>query len=209
MMRFRPATPSVLSVLLLTIAGGCVRTNGSVSASGTETYVNVHGDSLDPLDHRSGRLSALIFITVDCPIANGYAPQLKALFSAFEDKPVDFYLVHVDPGVDAVKARQHASEYGYEGRSILLDPTHSLVEKCQVKVTPEAALFSGDGVMRYRGRINNWYGDVGRKRFSPSRHELRDAILQVLAGEPVKVPRAEAVGCEIEGVFEVDRSPGR
>jgi len=205
MMRFRP---TALSVLLLTIVGGCVIMDGSRPAPENGLYVNVHGDPIDPFDRRSGRLSALIFITVDCPIANGYAPQLKALFAGFQDAPVDFFLVHVDPSVDPVKARQHASEYGYEGHPILLDPTHSLVAKCEVTVTPEAALFSADGVMRYRGRINNWYGDIGRKRYSPSRHELRDAVLQVLAGEPVKVPRTEAVGCEIEGTFEVDRSPG-
>jgi len=149
-------------------------------------------------------MSALVFITVDCPIANGYAPQLKAMFEAFEGEPVDFFLVHVDPGVDAARARAHAKDYGYEGRNILLDPRHSLVKRCEATVTPEAVLLSEGGVLRYRGRINNWYGDIGRKRFQPSRHELRDAISQVLAGEPVKIPRAPAVGCDIEDLIDLD-----
>lgn len=196
-------------VLMASLVGGCETDANSKPGLGADTYVNVHGEPVNPLECAQGRLAALIFITVDCPIANGYAPQLKAMFKSFEDKKVDFYLVHVDPTVDEVKARAHAIDYGYERRSILLDPTHSLVERCGVKVTPEVALFSAGGTLQYRGRINNWYGDIGRKRYLASRHELRDAIVSVLAGEPVKVTRADAVGCEIEGLFGQDRGTPR
>ena len=207
MTRFAPymKTPRTLALLLaLVVVGGSCGT-AEVGRSDPQTYINVHGDPVDPLACPSGRLAALIFITVDCPIANGYAPQLKSLFAAFQNKPVDFYLVHVDPSVDEAAARKHAEEYGYGGRSILLDPKHQLVDSCEVRFTPEATLLSSDGTIHYRGRINNWYGDIGRKRFRASRHELRDAIASVLAGDPVKVPRTEAIGCEIEDIFEVDR----
>ena len=211
MTRFAPYIkrfPTLASLLALVFVGGsCVTTE--IERPESQVYTNVHGEPVDPLACSSGRLAALIFITVDCPIANGYAPQLKSLFTAFQDKSVDFYLVHVDPSVDVAAARKHAEEYGYGGRVILLDPKHQLVERCGIRFTPEAVLLSSDGTMHYRGRINNWYGDIGRKRFRASRHELRDAIASVLVGDPVKVPRTEAVGCEIEDIFEVDRSPSR
>lgn len=163
------------------------------------SFVDVHGDPVDPLICEPGEVAALIFITTDCPIANGYAPQLKEMFARFEGKPVKFYLVHVDPVLTVERARKHAADYGYKN-SVILDPTHELVELCQVRVTPEAVVYSSDGELQYRGRINNWYGDIGRKRFKVSKHELRDAIDAVLAGKPVAVPRADAVGCEIEAI---------
>ena len=194
----------IMASALLGIAGGCTTPGDRSVPVSDSKYSSVYGEAVDPLRCLGGRLSALVFITVDCPIANGYAPQLKAMFQSFEDEPVDFFLVHVDPEVDAVRARAHAEEYGYEGRNILLDPRHSLVKRCEATITPEAVLLSEGGVVHYRGRINNWYGDIGRKRFQPSRHELRDAILQVLAGEPVKVPRAPAVGCDIEDLVDLE-----
>ena len=162
-------------------------------------FDNVHGDPVDPLHAGPGELSVLIFITVDCPIANGYAPQLLQLFAAYEGRSVDFYLVHVDPDVGPDRARRHAADYGYEG-PILLDPTHRLVAMAGAKFTPEAAVFDADGAMHYRGRINNWYGDLGRKRYQASKHELRDAIDAMLAGRAVAVPRTDPVGCEIEPI---------
>ena len=62
-------------------------------------------------------------------------------------------------------------------------------------MTPEAVVITPDGEIAYRGRIDNWFGDIGRKRPAPTRHELKDAVTAVLAGQPVPVPRTEAVGC--------------
>ena len=70
-----------------------------------------------------------------------------------------------------------------------------------VTISPEAALVVRGGELAYRGRIDNWYGDLGRKRPRPTRFELRDALDAVLAGRPVLVPRAEAVGCFIPDRF--------
>lgn len=52
--------------------------------------------------------------------------------------------------------------------------------------------------MLYQGRIDNWFGDLGKKRPQPTRHDLRDAIHALLAGAEVVEARTVAIGCSIE-----------
>ena len=156
-----------------------------------------NGDSVTPLDLGQDKAAVLIFITVDCPVANQYSPQIRDLVAAHENKPVRFYLVHVDPDVTLDAARKHAEEYGHTC-PVIRDPDHVLVRHTGVDITPEAAVINRSGDIVYRGRINNWYGDVGRKRpLGPTRHDLRDAIEAVLSGQEIKVKRTQAVGCNI------------
>lgn len=185
-------------VVALLLGSGC-QTQRSIPAG--QMFVNANGVPVDPRKCATGAVVALIFITTDCPIANGYAPQIQGLIASFKGESVTFHLVHVDPEVTPERARSHAVDYGYTG-SVLLDPKHQLVEWSQVGITPEAVVFGADGAIRYRGRINNWYGDIGRKRFRVSKHDLRNAIEEVLAGKSVTVPRTDAVGCEIEPIHE-------
>jgi hypothetical protein len=53
------------------------------------------------------------------------------------------------------------------------------------------------GGLAYRGRIDDLYPELGKKRAAPTKRDLREALAAVLAGKPVPVPRTEAVGCSI------------
>ena len=59
-----------------------------------------------------GVASVIIFVTVDCPISNSYAPEIQSIFGDYGDQPLDFYLVHVDPDVTVEAARSHAADFG-------------------------------------------------------------------------------------------------
>ena len=50
----------------------------------------------------------------------------------------------------------------------------------------------------YRGRIDNWYSELGKSRSAATTHDLADAIEATLAGRPVAEPVTKAVGCYIE-----------
>ena len=167
----------------------------SLLASGCSAYQDIHGNLHDPLDVGDAKANVLIFITTDCPIANQYAPEICAIQRAHKDDPLNFYLVHVDPDVTMDVAQKHAKEYGYTG-AVIRDPHHRLAQHLGVTVTPEAAIVAAGGKMVYRGRIDNLYGDLGRKRpLGATRHELRNALDAVLAGKEIQVKRTEAIGC--------------
>ena len=148
-----------------------------------------------PLELQGESVHVVIFITHDCPIANSYAPTLKRLMARYPSRSVVFYLVHVDPDLDVTTARKHARDYEYRC-PVLLDPEHRVVQALDARVTPEAMVLSHSGV-HYRGRIDDLYVDLGKRRTVPSQHDLRDAIDAVLAGQPVAVHHTHAVGCFI------------
>jgi hypothetical protein len=104
-------------------------------------------------------------------------------------------LVHADPAMTAEAARQHAQEYQLQP-PVLLDPRHELVKLAGATKSPEAAVFSPTGELLYRGRIDDRYVGLGKRRTQATRHDLREALEAILADRPAP-PGGEAVGCFI------------
>ena len=72
-----------------------------------------------------------------------------------------------------------------------------LVKATGAAITPTAVVVRPDGSIAYRGRIDNSFAAVGIQRRVVTEHDLRDALDEVLAGQPVKNPEEPAVGCYI------------
>ncbi len=78
-----------------------------------------------------------------------------------------------------------------------MDPRQELLKKVKATVTPEAVVVDGHGKVLYLGRIDDWYEDFGKQRYSATTHELRDALDEILAGKKVTTPVTKAVGCPV------------
>jgi hypothetical protein len=140
---------------------------------------------------------ALIFVGHDCPISNGYAPEVVRLCKEYAPKKVAFCVVYADADLTRDDARKHAREHGYCCPA-LLDPEMVLARKAGATVKPEAAVLSPKGEVLYRGRIDDLYVEIGKKRARPTSRDLKDALDAVLAGKPVPTPRTKAIGCYID-----------
>lgn len=159
---------------------------------------DVTGKEVDPLDCQNHKAAVLVFVTTDCPVANSFAPELKRIADEYRTKDVKLTFVHVDPELSNKDAAQHADEYSLTGAgTILVDRKHRLVKRAQATITPEAAVFTPDGTLAYRGRINNQYAGYGDRRAKATEHDLRNALDAVLAGKEVSPPTTEAIGCYI------------
>ena len=169
---------------------------GCASAPRAGGVRDIDGQIQRPLDGGQDRAHVLLFVLADCPIANSYAPEIQAIRLAYEPAGIRFFLVHVQPDLADEAARAHARAYGHTG-PILIDRDHSLVRAADVKVTPEAAVFGRDGQLLYRGRIDDLYAEVGKRRHTAATHDLRAALAAIVAGRAVPVARTEAIGCYI------------
>lgn len=78
-----------------------------------------------------------------------------------------------------------------------MDRDNSVAAKMGVKVVPTAILLNSGGKILYQGRINDRVEQLG-KRSSARRHDLFEALKDVLEGNPVRVAKTEAVGCPVE-----------
>lgn len=161
----------------------------------------LHGQSAERLDGKTidlakeagGKPYALVFVRSDCPISNRYSPALQKLQKQYEDRVV-FWLVYADRDETASTIQEHMRRYGYN-ISALRDPQQKLVQLSQVRVTPEAAVFTPAGKLVYHGRIDNWYESFGHARPAPTTHEFRDALEAIIAGKRPAVSTARAIGC--------------
>lgn len=153
---------------------------------------------LDGAIHAPTRCAAdavhvLVFISHECPIANAYAPTLRALAADWQGQPIRLFIVHVDPDLTAAAAAAHAKDYRLPG-TILLDPAQRLAASLGVTRTPEAVVLH-DTALVYRGRIDDQWKDLGVRRPIASAHDLRAAVATALAGGVVPPPYPQAVGC--------------
>jgi peroxiredoxin len=161
-----------------------------------EAFVDVKGQTHYPLDARKARAVVLFFSTTDCPIANYYTSEISAIVKDHAAHKVRFYVVHVDPDLTPAEARKHAQTYGLTC-PVLIDAKHRLVKATGATITPEAVVLTSAGKLAYRGRIDDCYTDLGKRRVAPTQRDLREALAAVLAGKPVRQPRTTALGCPI------------
>jgi hypothetical protein len=175
-------------MILAAVLAGSLQTPGVMSG--------VRGERFRPLEpFRSANV--LVFIATDCPVANGYAPEIQRVCAAYASKGVDCLLVYEDPGIGLEAVHKHLSEFQYGAMPAAIDRDGSLAVRVGAAVTPEVAVVDRSGAVRYRGRIDDKYIAIGRQRRSVTTHELTDALDAVLAGRPVTAKDTQAVGCVI------------
>jgi peroxiredoxin len=148
-------------------------------------------------DEWRGKKAVVLFFTMtDCPLANGYVPEMNRLRAAYGPQGVAFYAVQVDNTVSDAAVKKYAQEFGYT-LPMLNDTRLTLARLTGAKVTPEVAVLSSNGEVLYLGRIDNKVEDLTHPRYAATEPELRNALDAVLAGKAPKEARTRAVGCSI------------
>jgi len=160
------------------------------------TSTDLNGHPHDPLAAKDRKATVLLFITNDCPISNGYAPEIHRLCDTYIKQGIEFYLVYSDASLSLANSRQHYKDYAYKCPAVF-DPKHQLAIRAGATVTPEAAVFLSDGKLVYRGRINDLYVDFGRPRFLPTINDLKNVLEAIAKDQPVTFRSTEAIGCLI------------
>jgi hypothetical protein len=180
------------AILICLVAGLCVAGPGSERELIYRDLGNVPRHPLDPAD-KAG--SVLIFFWQDCPVSNGYAPEMNRIAAGHTN--FAFYIVQVDAGLSPAAAKEHARRYDLQ-IPVLLDPRHRLVKLARATTTPEAVVFGKGGEVLYRGRIDDNYAAFGKKRAMARQHDLTDALDAITAGRAVNEKETLAIGCVIQ-----------
>ena len=162
------------------------------------------GRPVDRLAAPGTQAVVLFFTATDCPISNRYIPEIQRLQKEFEAQRVTVWYVYPNAAETTAAVRQHELAYGAEAH-VLLDPHHRLVDLARASITPETAILVPDGTdsqslrVVYRGRIDNRYIHFGVQRPEANKHDLEQAISDVLEHRPVHQPDGPPVGCAIIG----------
>jgi hypothetical protein len=198
----------------LLVLGALVCIGVTLSAAGdrTTTIRDVTGATLDPFAP-SGAANAIFFVQTDCPISNWYAPTIQQVCREYAARGVGCTLMYEDVDLGATgtpleqQVRRHLQEYRYERMPAAVDRTRVIAGRAGASVTPQVVVVDRTGTVRYSGRIDNAYADLGKPRQRVTSHELRDALDAVLAGRPVTRSRTEALGCFIVDPASLRKQP--
>jgi thiol-disulfide isomerase/thioredoxin len=149
-------------------------------------------DSLGP----DGRAVCFAFLHPACPLSQAYAPVLDALAEEFAGQGIRFVGVGCEvENLGDVEA--YRREFGITF-PIHLDTDFTLAAALDATITPEVVLVDRDRVIRYAGRIDDRYRLRGVMTPGDAEPELRNAVEDMLADRPIRVPRTEAVGCPLD-----------
>jgi peroxiredoxin len=169
---------------------------GAAGRVGGFALKDAHGGQHTADEWARCKAVVLFFIGTDCPVSNGYAPEMTRLAKKYADQGVIVWGVHPDPDVTPEGAAKHAGEYSLQF-PIILDPQQRLARQVGVRITPEAAVLSPTGAVLYCGRIDDRYSTGGKRRVDATTKDLEDALKCVLAGGTVAVPRTRGYGCPL------------
>jgi hypothetical protein len=171
--------------------------SGAILAAADVRLRDLDDRQVDPLSAPpGGKGVAFLFVSVECPISNRYAPEVRRLHDKFAAQGIAFSLVYPNPVEPVTAIRRHIKDYSYPMRA-LRDPRHELVKIAGATITPEAAVFDPRGKLLYRGRIDDRYVSLGLERPVATRHDLDEALTDIVAGKPPRQATTQAVGCFI------------
>ena len=140
----------------------------------------------------------VVFLAPLCPICQDYTYFLNALHNEWtaSESPVELVGVFPEGSASQEDIEGFADIYGVtwplqldrEGAAVGLD----------ARWTPEVFVLDTLGRVHYRGRVNDLYVSLGKHRPKPKRHDLRDAVAALLAGQAPRDSVTQAIGCPIE-----------
>jgi hypothetical protein len=167
--------------------------------------VNGVKHALEANSRRTG--TVFVFMSSECPISRQYVPELNRLHHAAASAAgeVGFYGIISDPTLNRRAAAQFVAEFKI-AFPVLFDASGELAELLQPDHVPQAILVNSAGVIVYRGRIDDLYPEIGKRRGEPSRRDLLDAFTALAEKRPIPASRTAAVGCPFEARDAKDAS---
>lgn len=144
-----------------------------------------------------GNLKVVLFTSNHCPSARAFEPRTIEIVNRFGHRGAKFYVVNPnddasspDEALVSMKARAEALEYPFP---YLKDAGGSVARAYGARVTPHVFVVDGDGVIRYRGHIDDAAAAAERQS-----EGLINALNALLNGRNVATAETNANGCSIQ-----------
>lgn len=183
-------------------SGDARASQGTWPADGTVRSLDGADVPLASLRGENG--TVLVFLSIECPISNGYLVTLDQLTRTFEEKGVRFLFVNPNASQSAEQIQGHRETFRIHA-PVWMDERGTLARRVGASVCPEVFFFDSAGFLAYQGRIDDRYQRRGGAAKEVRSADLKLAIESRLAGTSVASPITKAIGCPIQ----TDRPKGR
>ena len=136
----------------------------------------------------------LVFLEVGCVISQRMIPDLNTIYETAQKNDVKFYGVISNHKATWQEAQQFKKEYGIQF-PLLFDSNGDLAKRVKPTVVPESFVFDNKDQLKYHGRINDLFVDLGKINNNPRHNDLLDAVKAVATGQTISNPHQPAKGC--------------
>ena len=142
-------------------------------------------------------ISVYIFLHETCVISQFYTLPLRSLHETYANDSLQF--VGIFPSFSSKKQQIAAFKKKYQLQFRLKTDYYKTKTKLLgATVTPEVVIYNEDQqTILYKGRIDDTYFRIGKKRRVTTTSELQDALTAIVNNEPILVKETEAIGCFI------------
>jgi peroxiredoxin/mono/diheme cytochrome c family protein len=138
----------------------------------------------------------IVFLGVECPLSNQFAPVLADLHKEYAGKGIAFVGINSNAQDGRERVAAHARRHNIPF-PVVKDVGNKVADAFTARRTPEVFFVDSSGMIRYQGRIDDQFGIGYSRAGKPTRRDLAIALDEILAGKAVSVPRTEASGCRI------------
>jgi len=160
---------------------------------------SVTGTTVSRDDFRGYKALLVMFICPHCPYVKHIESGLAALGKDYEGKPIAIVAISSNdvtthPADSPAGLKQQAETYGFVF-PYLYDETQAVAQTYKAACTPDIFLFDADFKLVYRGQFD---GSRPGNDVPVTGKDLRAAIDQVLADQPVTEAQRPSIGCNIK-----------
>lgn len=197
----RAAASACAAVTACALVAGCTGSGqGAVVGSGPAA---ASAATMPPaaIPASSPRATVWLFISTDCPICNGYQPEIERLRMRFAARGIEFVGVYAEVPLERSEMEAHVAKYGMK-YPVRIDTDRAIQQRLGARMVPEVVVTAGapdssgnPAAFLYRGRIDDQWPERGSRRPSATVHDLERALEAIVAGKAPPVRSTTPVGC--------------
>jgi peroxiredoxin len=143
-------------------------------------------------------VSVYIFLSETCPICQNQTLTLRQLFSEYSGKGISF--IGLFPN-EEYSSKESINKFGKKYKidfQLRRDEGQKMAKQFSATITPEIFVVNkSSGEILYRGKVDNSFEDIGKRRQVITEHYLRDALENIVQQKPVTIKETQPVGCFI------------
>jgi len=191
------ARPLVVLFLLAALAAPSLADSPAIGAAAPNFQLTtIDGKPFSLADaEKSNKAVVLMFIATKCPVSNAYNDRMRDIAHEYGKKGILFVGINSNNTEPENEVRSHAQEHGF-AFTIVKDPGNKVADLYNAQHTPEIFIVGPNGKLLYHGRIDENQQEPA-KVASP---DLKNALNDILAGQPISKAETKAFGCSIKRV---------
>jgi thiol-disulfide isomerase/thioredoxin len=143
---------------------------------------------------KASDLTVLVMLSPECPLSKNYIPVLNQLSA--DHKYVRFYGIFPGASYPITELDQFKKDFKVQF-TLLVDKQKKLTRLLKANTTPECIVLDKNGMILYRGLIDNWPVSLGTQRKVITEKYLANALYDFQYNQPINPKNTTPIGCLI------------